>query len=111
MYENRRRYERVAWFCSLQLTVLPNGPAMSAESFDISLGGVGAATEVMIERGQAVRVRFHIRNGSKESVDEDVLGRVAYCRADEDGNRVGIEFLEPIQESAQPALARKLNSM
>jgi hypothetical protein len=39
------------------------------------------------------------------------LGRVAYSRADEDGNRVGIEFIEPIQESAQPALARKLNAM
>ncbi len=40
-----------------------------------------------------------------------MLGRVAYSRADEDGNRIGIEFLETIRESAQPLLAQKLNNL
>lgn len=111
MYEERRRYERVAWFCPLHLTVLPNGPALECESFDISLGGVGIAGSVMLERGKSVRVLFHIRNGTKETIDEEVMGRVAYSRADEDGNRLGIEFLEPIKEAANPALAKKLNAL
>ena len=42
---------------------------------------------------------------------EDVLGKVAYSRADEDGNRIGIEFLETIRESTHPALTRKLNNL
>lgn len=110
MYE-RRRYERVEWYCPLQLTALPDGPVIEGESFDVSLGGVGVATNVMLQRGQAVKILFHIHNGAKPSVDEEVLGRVAYSRADEDGNRLGIEFLEPIRESAFPALAKKLNDL
>jgi c-di-GMP-binding flagellar brake protein YcgR len=111
---NKRRYERVAWFCPVQLRVLPDGPDIPANSFDISIGGVGVATNIMLERGQTVRVRFHLHcgtNGSAEMVDEDVLGRVAYSRADEDGDRIGIEFMETINGSAQPTLANKLNSL
>jgi hypothetical protein len=40
-----------------------------------------------------------------------VLGRVAYSLADEDGDRIGIEFMETINGSAQPTLANKLNSL
>lgn len=107
----RRRYERVAFFSQLDLTVLPDGPTLPGSSFDISIGGVGVTTEVMLERGQAVRVRFHLYNGSNGRIDEDVLGRVAYARADEDGDRLGIEFLETIRESSQPVLARKLDNL
>jgi hypothetical protein len=104
----QRRYERVAFFCPLQLTVLPNGLTVPGTSFDISIGGVGIATELFLERGQPVRLRFHLENGSHGPIDEDILGRVAYARADEDGNRLGIEFLEAVCESGQPALARRL---
>ena len=107
----QRRYERVAFYCPVQLTVLPNGPAVPGRSFDISIGGVGITTEIALERGQSVCVRFHLQNGAPEGKDEDILGRVAYSRADEDGGRVGIEFLATIQESAQPELARKLNNL
>ncbi|MBU4273155.1 MAG: PilZ domain-containing protein [Planctomycetes bacterium] len=107
----QRRYERVAFFCPLQLTVLPDGPTVSANSFDISAGGVGLTAAVFLERGKDVRIDFHVRNGSIEETDECVLGRIAYSRADEDGNRIGIEFLETIRESAQPALTRKLDML
>jgi hypothetical protein len=107
----QRRYERVAFYCPVDLTVLPNGPAVPGRSFDISIGGVGIITQIALERGQSVSVRFHMHNGASESKDEDILGRVAYSRADEDGDRIGIEFLATVQEAAQPMLARKLNNL
>ena len=61
--------------------------------------------------GQSVRVRFHLPNGSYKWIREDVVGNVAYSRADEDGNRIGIEFWETIQESRQPVLAQKLSAL
>lgn len=111
MLLGQRRYERVAFYCGLQVTVLPNGPTIAARSFDLSVGGVGIAADILLNRGQAVRVRFHLHNGSKEWTDEDILGRVAYASADEDGNCIGIEFLEMIQESTKPALAHTLKRL
>ena len=108
---NLRRYERVAFYCRLQLTVLPNGPVMPGNSFDISIGGVGIATALFLERGQQVSIRFYIPNGRSKEVHADVLGQVAYCRSDEDSNQIGIAFLVPIQEATQPALAKKINSL
>ena len=93
----RRRYERVAFFCPVHLTVEPDGPTIASQSFDISLGGVGLMTPISLERGQAVNVCFHLRNGSKETIDSTIAGHVAYTKADEDGVRLGIEFLSPIQ--------------
>jgi hypothetical protein len=107
----QRRYQRVAFYCGLQLTVLPNGPTIPARSFDLSVGGVGITSDLLLNRGQAVRIRFHLRNGSKEWTDEDILGRIAYACADESGNRMGIEFLETIQKSTKPALAHALNTL
>ena len=103
----QRRYERVAFYCPLQLTVLPNGPAVPGRSFDISIGGVGITTEIALERGTIRPGPIPPAKRSRpRAIDEDILGRVAYSRADEDGDRVGIEFLETIQESTQPELAR-----
>jgi hypothetical protein len=107
----QRRYERVAFFCPLHLTVLQDGTMTPASAIDISIGGVGATAPLSLERGQTVRVRFHLANGSGGRIDEDVLGRVAYSRADEDGNRVGIEFIEPIREANQPVLTRTINNL
>jgi hypothetical protein len=75
---------------------------------------VGVTANIMLERGQAIRVAFRLqvgRNGSAETIEEEVFGRVAYSRADEDGDRIGIEFVETIRESNQPVLAKKLNSL
>jgi hypothetical protein len=104
-------YECVSFFCPLHLTVLPNGPVVSGNSFDMSIGGVGVTTTTALERGQLVRVQFHLPNGAPEAIHEDVLGRVAYCRADENGDRAGIEFLETVDEATHPELARKLQAM
>ncbi|MBN1394415.1 MAG: PilZ domain-containing protein [Pirellulales bacterium] len=107
----RRRYARMAFFCPVRLSALPNGGPVAANTFDISIGGVGLAAPVSLERGVDVRVRFIMKNDSGELVEEEVLGRVAYTQADEDGNRIGIEFLEVVSESSHPMLTRKLNSL
>jgi c-di-GMP-binding flagellar brake protein YcgR len=107
----QRRYERVAFYCNLDLTVLPDGPTVPGRSFDLSVGGAGIITQLSLKRGQAIRIRFHLPNGPNEVIDEDLLGQVAYTRADEDGNRTGIQFLETIREATQPTLARKLNAL
>ena len=107
----KRRYERAPWFCPVQLKVLPDGPVVSASAFDISLGGVGVIANVMLERGVAVRVQFHIRNGEAEPIKENVLGRIAFFRADEDCNRIGIEFLDTIYETTHPTLTKILDNM
>jgi c-di-GMP-binding flagellar brake protein YcgR len=107
----RRRYERVAFFCPVKVFVLPDGPVLSGRTFDISLGGVGITTDRMLERGQTLRIQFHFQKGSDVPVDEEIMGQAAYSRADEDGDRVGVEFLEPVNESTHPMLAYKLNNM
>jgi hypothetical protein len=108
---DKRRYERVAFFCPLQLTELQSGATVPASSFDISMGGVGLTTRIALDRGKAVCVRFCFPHESNEGVFEEVLGQVAYCRSDEDGSRIGVEFLQVVRESAQPVLARKLNRL
>ncbi len=107
----KRRYERVAWFCPVKLRVLPDGPELPANTFDISIGGVGVTTNMMLERGKTVAVQFQLPNGTGGTINEDIMGRVAYSRADEDGDRIGIEFFETVRDSAQPALAKKLNNL
>jgi c-di-GMP-binding flagellar brake protein YcgR len=104
----QRRYERVAFFCPIRLTILPDGPDLPASSFDISIGGVGLVAPVSLQRGQEVAVHFRLKNPHYELAEESVMGRVAYSRADEDGNRIGIEFLKTLQLDTHPLLARKL---
>jgi c-di-GMP-binding flagellar brake protein YcgR len=106
--QEKRRYERVAFFCPIRLSVLPDGPDLPANSFDISIGGVGLVAPISLERGQEVEVHFSLKNPHGEPVEESMMGRVAYARADEDGNRIGVEFLRTLQLETHPLLARKL---
>jgi hypothetical protein len=80
-------------------------------SFDVSISGIGITLGIWLDRDKEVCVRLHFNNSSQEPVEEDILGRVAYSRADEDGNRIGVEFLENVQEATQPELAQKLNEL
>ena len=107
----QRRYQRVAYFRPLRLTVLPGGPTVPGNSFDISRGGVGLVADISLERGQSVFIHFQVQNQRHEAVEAGVPGKVAYFRADEDGNYIGVEFLEDIRESSQPVLARIVNNL
>jgi hypothetical protein len=105
----KRRYERVPFFCDL--TLLATGAVHRACAVDLSLGGVGVATTAFAARGQTVRVAFHLRDARQQPRIEEVIGRVAFCRADEDGNFLGVEFLEPLRATEQPELTRRLEKL
>ncbi len=71
----------------------------------------GVTSDIFPDRGQTIRIRFHLPKGSNKWTDEDVLGRVAYSCADEGDDRIGIGVLERIPESVSPVLARRLNAL
>lgn len=103
----RRRYGRVGFLCQVELSAFPDGPMLEGSSLDLSLGGVGVVTASALSVGQVVAVTFHLREDGLD-VQEKVIGRVANLKADVDANRIGLEFLEPLRETAQPVLVRRL---
>ena len=107
----RRGYERVPSFREVGLTLRQGTAPVSARSFDISLGGVGVFTQAHLERGQSVKVAFFFMNTKQQKVVETVAGQVAYLRATEDGNQLGIEFLEPLREDTHPQLMRAIHKL
>jgi c-di-GMP-binding flagellar brake protein YcgR len=106
-----RRYQRVPFFHEVGLTAGKASAAAPARSFDISLGGVGVFTQAHLERGQLVQVAFHLRDARQQAFVETVAGHVAYLRASEDGNQLGIEFLEPIRVDTHPRLLRAIERL
>jgi hypothetical protein len=108
---NQRRYERVGFFCEVVLTMLGNGKPIPARSLDISMGGVGLLSPQSLPRGALVTVAFVMRDAAQKYVVEQVTGTVVNAWADLDGNHIGIEFAEPINQLAQPLLSRKLENI
>jgi c-di-GMP-binding flagellar brake protein YcgR len=106
-----RRYARLNFFCELRVTPMPNGKPMPASSIDLSAGGVGLYANYSLNREQLVQIDFHLRDEKHREVVESVLGKVAYARSDEDGTRIGVEFLKTIQEADYPALAKRLQEL
>ena len=97
------------FFRPVRLTILPDGPDVLANTFDISIGGIGVISDVWLGRGTAVRVRFTSEDEPSGQFAEDAFGKVAYTRADESGNHIGVEFLKIIDESTHPALYKAMN--
>jgi c-di-GMP-binding flagellar brake protein YcgR len=102
-----RRYERVPFFCEAELADTAGLRRLPARTLDISLGGVGLTTAAALPRGTSVEVTFVLREGTK-SVHQHVLGRVAFAASDEDGCRMGIEFVAPVRETTHPELMRRI---
>jgi c-di-GMP-binding flagellar brake protein YcgR len=107
----KRRYARLNFFCDLTVTPLPNGKPRPANSVDLSLGGVGICAEYSLNRDQIVQIDFHLRDENHQETIEQIIGKVAYSRSDEDGTRIGVEFMKPIQESDNPVLAMRLQNL
>jgi c-di-GMP-binding flagellar brake protein YcgR len=105
---NKRRYERVSCLCDVTVSVLPGGTAIAARCLDLSLGGVGLITQNTFQTGQVVALTFFLKDATKKEVRERVTGRVVHLRADVDANRIGVEFLEPLQGSQCPVLMYRL---
>jgi hypothetical protein len=106
-WAERRRYERVTFFCPVTLVLGPGGVSAPGSSLDISLGGVRVVAGVSAERGRLLRVRFHLKVPGGDLVDE-VDGRVANFSVDEHVNSFGIEFLEPLAQSVHPELFARI---
>jgi len=105
---DHRQYERVPFYCDVVVRVLPNGVAVPARSLDLSLKGVGIVTQAAFEPDQLVTISFFLKDASQKEVQEHVLGRVAYLKADVDANRIGVEFAELLRCSQHPQLWNKL---
>jgi c-di-GMP-binding flagellar brake protein YcgR len=104
----RRSYERVGFLCRVALAVRPGAPPLEARSVDLSMGGAGIVTSAALQVGQTVGLTFFLKDARQQEVRDQVQGRVVNLKADLDCNRVGVEFLEPLHESKNPALVRKL---
>jgi hypothetical protein len=102
-----RRYERVAFNCPVLAWLLAGGPMHSSRSVEISLGGVRIVTTLSVSPGELLWLEFHVKEDG-ESVREEVAGRVVNVTVDACLNTLGIEFLEPLTESRQPALVRRI---
>ena len=105
-----RRYVRVPFLCRVGLSA-GEGPAIEANTVDVSLGGVGLISPRLVPKGRSVELAFHLHGGSRGAVVERVAGRVAFVRSDLDGHLLGIEFLEPLHRSRNPELVRRVERL
>src|SRR4051794_10333323 len=103
-----RRYERVSFLCKLELIPQPHGSALEAHSIDVSLGGVGAVFDANLEPGQLLSVVFCGKDAEGDEWKEEILGRAVHFRAEVDINKIGIQFLQPLNELEHPRLMRKV---
>ena len=108
---NRRRYERVPFYCAVTLTAPPEAAEVAARTIDVSLGGVGLACPTAPAVGRVVTLTFHLGRGGGPTVAERVAGRVANVCCDPDVNRIGVEFAAPLDRAANPALVRAIEEL
>ncbi len=93
----RRNYVRVPFLHPITIALSPDGRPIDASSIDISLGGVGLSSRGSFQKGDVVIVTFRVKDPRLGFVSEHVSGRIVNFVADFDENRIGVEFLEPLQ--------------
>ncbi len=103
-----RRYERVTFFCEVELTARPYCDTVLAYTCDISLGGVKLASPVTLPMSATVTLGFSLMNRAGERDIENVTGRVVRCQSDVDTTYLGIEFAAPLNEETNPLLTKRL---
>jgi c-di-GMP-binding flagellar brake protein YcgR len=103
----RRRYERVDFFCRLEVMLYPQGTAVEGHSLDLSLGGMRLITGNRLAVGQTIEVCFLLRERSSD-VRERALGKVVRVEFDVGDQVAGVEFLDPLREQSHPRLIRGL---
>jgi hypothetical protein len=109
----QRVYERVPFFRPVEVSAPPEAPPVEARSFDISLGGVGLVCPRSsgLRPGAPVALTFRLNDPRRGPVVERVFGRVAHLRAEPDGVRVGVEFLEPLHPTSYPGLSEVIGRL
>jgi len=106
-----RKYERAIFLCRVDLSVGSESSPITMSSLDISLGGVGLISRVILPIGRPVSLAFHLKNAAQVPVIEYVQGRVVHARTDIDGHHLGVEFQESLQRSCNPHLTRKVENL
>jgi c-di-GMP-binding flagellar brake protein YcgR len=88
-------------------------PAVEGRTMDISLGGVGLSCPVSpaIRLGESIAVIFRLVQPHSDPVEERLLGRVAWARAEVDYCLIGVEFLEPVHPVSHPAVTRLIERL
>jgi c-di-GMP-binding flagellar brake protein YcgR len=104
----KRRYQRVEFLCEVTLTALPEGRLVSAWSIDLSMGGVCLIAQAPLLPGQVVTVSFLLKHTAQGKLVDPVVGKVVHFRVEGDANQLGVEFLEPLNESQHPELMKQL---
>jgi c-di-GMP-binding flagellar brake protein YcgR len=105
---DKRRYQRVEFLCEVALTALPDGRPVSAWSIDLSMGGACLIAQATLLPGQVVTVSFLLKHTAQGKLVDHVVGKVMHLRVDGDANQLGVEFLEPLNESQHPELMKQL---
>lgn len=93
--------------CRTTITAKPVGARAEAWTVDLSLGGVGLATERTLPTRQPVAVTFHLRDGAQKEVQETADGVIVRMQIESEGYLYGVEFTEPLNAARQPFLLRK----
>ncbi|HEX4132267.1 MAG TPA: PilZ domain-containing protein [Pirellulales bacterium] len=106
--ESRRRFERVPFFCKVQLTAHAEHLSVEAHTCDLSLGGVKVAAPVALPTGSNVSLDFSLADKAGDKTIENVDGRVMRCDADVEANYLGIEFTRPLSAVGTPHLFQRL---
>jgi c-di-GMP-binding flagellar brake protein YcgR len=109
--EERRRYERVSFFCRLTITPVSGGTPFEAQCVDISLGGAGIASRKLVAVGQLVAISFHIKTPAQKEVVEQIFAKVVRVVSDIDGHHLGVDFIETLRAAQNPELCRKVERL
>jgi hypothetical protein len=102
-------YERVDFFCRLELTAIPSGTTHSARSINLSLQDAGIATKAVFHVGQLVLVTFFLKDQRQGETLQRVTGEVAEFTSESGGNTMRVKFLQPLNESQRPLVDKLLS--
>jgi hypothetical protein len=98
---NDSDFEKVDFFCRLELTAIPSGTTHPAQSINLSLQDAGIATKAVFHVGQLVLVTFFLKDQRQSDTIQRVTGEVADFASESDGNTMRVKFLQPLAGDQQ----------
>jgi hypothetical protein len=104
-FQERPRFGRRPFRTRVTLSLPTSEAPVKANTLDISRGGVGLICSEPVPVGELALLTFHIRTRTGVQI-EQVSGRVAQARMDDDVWLVGLEFTEVLDRQRTPLLAR-----
>jgi PilZ domain-containing protein len=107
-HPDRRRDERVPFYCEVRLTAQVERTSVIAHTCDLGMGGVKLVSPVTLSAGSVVMLAFVLTDRFGHKAIEHVIGRVAWCKCDHESKFLGVEFASSLQEEANPLLSRRL---